>query len=104
MAKAMLWASKFKTKKNFLVLNVGSNKWNFKIIDLATKIGEVIGNKVKIKVKNKNFIDKRSYKVDFSLYNKLSGKYKPSVNFKKAVIELKSFCENNKKIKNFRKK
>ena len=104
MAKAMLWASKFKTKKNFLVLNVGSNKWNFKIIDLATKIGEVIGNKVKIKVKNKNFIDKRSYKVDFSLYNKLSGKYKPSVNFKKAVIELKSFCENNKKkLKNFRK-
>jgi nucleoside-diphosphate-sugar epimerase len=103
MAKAMVWASKFNLKNHFLVLNVGSNKWNFKIIDLAKQIGKIIGDKVKIKVKNKSFIDKRSYKVDFSLFNKLAGKYKPSINFKKAVLELKLFCEDNrKKLINFR--
>lgn len=103
MAKAMVWACKFKLKSYFLVLNVGSNKWNFKIINLAKQIGKIIGKKVKIKVKNKSFIDKRSYKVDFSLFNKLAGKYKPSVNFKKAVLELKIFCLNNKKnLFNFR--
>ncbi len=104
MAKAILWAIKFNLKDNFLAINIGSNKWNFRIIDLARKIGKIVGKDVRIKIKNNAIIDKRSYKVDFSLFNRLSGNYKPSVNFRSAVKELKRFCQIYKnEIKNFRK-
>lgn len=104
MAKAILWSLKFNLKKNFLTINIGSNRWNFKIIDLAKKISVIFGKKNKIIIKNKTAVDKRSYKVDFSLFNKLGGKYRPNVNFKKSVLELKLFCEKHKEqLYNFRK-
>jgi nucleoside-diphosphate-sugar epimerase len=104
MAKAILWAIKYKCKLNFMAINVGSNSWNFKIIDLAKKIGKIVSKKAKIEIKNKAAVDQRSYKVSFDLYESLSGKYKPSINFKKAVLELKLFCEKYKKnLINFRK-
>ena len=43
MCKALYWSIKYKLKKNFLAVNVGSNKWNFRIIDLAKKISKTLG-------------------------------------------------------------
>ena len=53
--------------KNILILNVGSNNSNFKIIDLAKKVKKIIKNTT---IESKSEInDQRSYKVDFTAYN-----------------------------------
>lgn len=103
MARAITWAVNFNSVNVFLPINVGSDAWNFRIIDLAKKIAKIIGN-VKVVIKNKNAVDKRSYKVDFSLFNKLAPNFKPKTNFRSSVIELKNFCIKHKKsLPNFRK-
>ena len=35
MARSIEWAMNRKINPNFLSINVGSNEWNYKIIDLA---------------------------------------------------------------------
>ena len=85
----------------FLAVNIGSEKWNFKIIDLAKKIKKVI-KRVNIKINN-NSVDKRSYRVDFSLFKKIAPKYQPSMKFKIAVKQLELFFKKKKSsLKNFR--
>jgi|TARA_B110000037_G_C17116984_1_gene504193 nucleoside-diphosphate-sugar epimerase len=103
MARAIAWAVNFNNSKFFLPINVGSKAWNFRIIDLAKKIAKIIGN-VKVVIKDKNAVDKRSYKVDFTLFNKLAPNFKPETNFRSSVIELKNFCIKHKKyLHKFRK-
>ncbi len=102
MSRVIYWSIKYKNKKNFLAINIGSDKWTFKIIDLAKKISKIIGN-VKVVILNEANIDKRSYKVDFSLFKKIAPKYQPKKNFVKAVNELKEFLFKEKKnLNNFR--
>ena len=103
MCKALYWSIKYKLKKNFLAVNVGSNKWNFRIIDLAKKISKTLGKNIKVKVLDKKAVDNRSYKVDFTLYNKIAKNYKPSKNFNLAVRELGEYLKKRKKsLKDFR--
>jgi nucleoside-diphosphate-sugar epimerase len=47
MVRAIHWAINYNTSKNFLPINIGSNNWNFKILDLAKKISYIIGNVIK---------------------------------------------------------
>ena len=102
MAKVFHWAIVYKSNRNFLAVNAGSDKWNFKIIDLAKRVAKVLRN-VKIKIR-KNNIDKRSYRVNFQLFKKIApAKYQPSIKFKTAVKELQVFLIKEKfNIKNFR--
>lgn len=90
MAESILWASKFNMKnKSFLALNTGFNDWNYKVINLAKKISRIL--KVSdVVIKNKNNIDHRSYRVNFDLYNKLSGIKNSEISLVKAVRELNS--------------
>jgi len=101
MAKAFHWAIEHKLNKNFLAVNIGSEKWNFRIIDLAKKIAKKIKG-VKIRINDSN-VDKRSYRVDFSLFKKIAPKYQPSMKFEAAVKELEYFFKKEKSaLKNFR--
>ena len=101
MAKAFHWAIEYKIKKNFLAVNIGSDKWNFRIIDLAKKISKIIKN-VNIKISN-SVIDKRSYRVNFNLFKRIAPDYQPSMKFKTAVKELEIFLKKEKShLKNFR--
>ncbi len=101
MAKALHWAIEHKLNKNFLAVNVGSEKWNFRIIDLAKKIAKKIKG-VNIR-RNDSNVDKRSYRVDFSLFKKIAPKYQPSMKFETAVKELEYFFKKEKSaLKNFR--
>ena len=103
MSRAIYWSINYKMKNNFLAINVGSNKWNFRIIDLAKKISKIIGKNIAVKIKDKKAIDNRSYKVDFSLFNKLAKNYIPQKKFKSAVNELENYLKNKKnRLKNFR--
>ena len=102
MARAIHWAVNFNSLKNFLPINIGSNNWNFKILDLAKKISYIIGN-VKVITKNKKNKDKRSYKVDFNLFKKLAPNHQPVMNITKSVNDLKNFLNTKKSsLNNFR--
>ena len=57
--------------KNYSVYNVGRSQNNFRIIDLAKKVANRLGN-IKIQINKKNN-DKRSYKASFEKFNKLTG-------------------------------
>jgi nucleoside-diphosphate-sugar epimerase len=103
ISKVIKWSIFFKPKKNFLPLNIGSKKWNFRIIDLAYKISALMPG-TKVLINNTSNHDKRSYKVNFGLYKKLAPNHQPSMNFKKAVNELANFLKKEKNnLKNFRK-
>ena len=103
MSKAMLWAVKEKQNPNFLPMNVGSDLWTFRIINLAKAISKIIKNTT-ISVNKKNFVDKRSYTVNFELFKKLAPKYQPTTSFKNATLLLQmKLKENNLNLFNFRK-
>lgn len=103
IAKSIFWALNYKLKRNFIAINIGSETWTFKIIDLAKKIAKIIPD-TKIHINNADNFDKRSYRVNFNLFKKLAPKYQPTSNIKKSVIELAKFLKKEKKnLKNFRK-
>ena len=103
MSKAMLWGIKEKQNLNFLPINIGSDLWTFKIINLAKAISKIIKN-TSISVSKKNFVDKRSYTVNFELFKKLAPRYQPTASFKNATLLLQmKLKENNLDLFNFRK-
>ena len=98
MARAIEWAITRETDcGDFIALNVGDEKWNYQIKDLANAIAKLIpGTKVSI---NKDAApDKRSYKVSFKLLEKLAPNHKPIVTLDEAINDLsvgiKSYIES----------
>lgn len=88
MARAIEWAIfRDMVFGKFIALNVGDDKWNYQIKDLASIVGLLIpGTKVKV---NKDAApDKRSYKVSFELFAKLAPNHKPIVTLEEAIIDL----------------
>lgn len=105
MAKAIYFFSEKYNKKNFLIVNVGSNSMNLSIIDLAREVSKTLKN-CKIIIKEKTNNDQRSYKVNFNLFKKITPKkYLPSYNLKRSVRDLHQLIQKNffKLDKNFRK-
>lgn len=90
MARAIEWACTRKEPDGgrHLVVNVGSNAANYQVADLAAATAaELPGVEVSI---NKNAApDTRSYKVDFSLFEKLAPAYLPTVSLSQSVSRLK---------------
>ena len=97
MSKAIIWAIEVddnKINENFLCLNAGSDDWNYKIIDLAKEVSRIIGN-VPIKIGSKMAVDKRSYKVDFGKFKKMTSKINIDNTLEKTIMKL---AEGIKKI------
>lgn len=94
MAKAINWALDEIRFNRFLALNIGMNKMNFQVKTIARKVGRIIKN-TKVKINHKAMPDKRSYKVDFSKFQKMNTKYKLNYDLEKSIIDLK---KNLKKI------
>jgi nucleoside-diphosphate-sugar epimerase len=89
MARAIDWGVD-RTASNggeFLVVNAGSNIWNYQIRELAEAVAQAIpGTAVEI---NRNAApDKRSYKVDFGLFGSLAPDHQPQVTLEAAIAEL----------------
>ena len=98
MSKAIIWATEvegIKMKSNFLCFNTGSNKWNYKIIDLANEVSRIIGP-IPIKVGSKKAADKRSYRVNFNKFMKLAPEIKIDDTLDSTIIGL---AQGIKKIK-----
>ena len=97
MARAFAWAIDRSAANGgeFLVVNAGSNSWNYQIRELAEAVAKAVpGAGVDI---NKNAApDKRSYRVDFSLFESLAPAHKPQVTLEQAIAELKALLESTK--------
>jgi len=100
MCKAIKWAI-FENKKQSLLINVGSNKNNFLIKNLANIVA--IKTKSELFINRKNKSDKRSYKVNFDMYKKLAPKYYPQKKIEITIDEILRLLKlKNYKNKNFR--
>ncbi|PSL06596.1 NAD-dependent epimerase/dehydratase family protein [Cecembia rubra] len=71
----------------FLAVNTGSKYWNYQVVELAEMVAKIIpGTKVSV---NKNAApDKRSYKVNFDLYEKLAPNHQPEYSLETTVLDL----------------
>ena len=95
MAKAIDWGivRGNDNANNFLVVNTGSNYWNYQIKDLALAVKEQFKN-INLSINEDAEPDKRSYQVDFSLFNKLAPNYVPTFDLKTTVKDLRIGLEN----------
>ena len=95
MAIAMDWALKRPTSagSTFLALNAGSNDWNYQVRDLAEAVAGVIPG-VKVSINKDAPADKRSYQVDFTLYEKLAPSHQPTMTLKTAIEDLAERLES----------
>jgi nucleoside-diphosphate-sugar epimerase len=90
MARAIDWAISRKAADggNFLAVNVGSDDWNFQVKDLAYAVKKVIPE-VEVSINKDAEPDRRSYRVDFSLFKKLAPDHQPEVDLRSTVEELR---------------
>tara|TARA_A100001035_G_C27777966_1_gene500093 strand:- start:126 stop:1178 length:1053 start_codon:yes stop_codon:yes gene_type:complete len=95
MCKAIIWAitTKFESSLLPLSINIGSNEWNYTVLQLAEKVKDLVP-KTSIEINPNSLPDKRSYKVDFSLYKKLGTDFYPNKSIEDTIIELSHHINN----------
>jgi nucleoside-diphosphate-sugar epimerase len=94
MARAMDWAISrdLESGSEFLIVNAGSEEWNYQVRDLAEAVAVAISG-VEVSINKNVQSDKRSYKVDFSLFQSLAPNHQPQVNLRTTVAALKDGLE-----------
>ena len=92
-----------KIKKSFTVFNVGNDKNNFKIIDLAKIVAKILGG-IEI-ITNKKNNDKRSYKANFSKFKKITKNKVVITSLEETIFNLikinKTIIKNKKPKENY---
>jgi len=89
MARAMDWAIQRTAGGNFLVINTGSNSWNYQVKELAAAVQHHFTG-VEVNINTNAAPDRRSYKVSFDLYEQLAPNHQPQVSLDDAVEDLKN--------------
>jgi nucleoside-diphosphate-sugar epimerase len=92
MGRAIDWAINRSNGDQFLIVNTGSNEWNYQVKDLAFAVRDYFGN-VEVQINPNAQPDKRSYKVSFDLFKKLAPDHQPKVGLKDAIAGLKKGLE-----------
>ncbi len=88
MARAMDWAIQRTAGGNFLIINTGSNSWNYQVKELAAAVQHHFTG-VEVHINTNAAPDKRSYKVSFDLYEQLAPNHQPQISLDDAVEDLK---------------
>lgn len=102
MSRAIDWAIYRKDGGNFLVINAGSNVWNYQVKEIAYAVQKAFTG-VEISINENAQPDKRSYKVSFDLFAKLAFDHQPQVSLNEAIEGLKNGLESiNFRDTNFR--
>jgi nucleoside-diphosphate-sugar epimerase len=70
-----------------LVVNTGSDEWNYTVRDLATAVQAAIPG-VTVSINTDAPPDKRSYRVDFGLFRRLAPEHQPRVSLEASVNRL----------------
>lgn len=94
MARAIEWALVRDPAEGgrYLAVNVGSDRWNYQIRDLAEAVAVAIpGTTVTINTNAPP--DKRSYRVDFTKYEAMAPRHQPQVTLDQSILELKAGME-----------
>ena len=101
MARALGWAID-REGDNYLIINVGSNEWNYQVKELA----EIIQNhlpKTEVTINPNAFPDKRSYKVNFTKFATLAPNFVPQIDINQTISDLiqglKDFNFNDKEFR-----
>jgi nucleoside-diphosphate-sugar epimerase len=94
MARAIEWAITRGADQggNGLVVNVGSNEWNYQVKDLAAAVAHAIPG-VEVSINKNAPPDKRSYRVSYDLFKQLAPKFQPLSDLKSTILELKEGLE-----------
>ena len=89
MARAIEWAIArgFRQESPHLVVNVGSNNWNYTLRQLAEAVVEKISD-VELELNQSIQPDKRSYKVNFDLFKKIAPDHQPQSSLNETIYEL----------------
>lgn len=89
MARAIRWSHGRTNLEGgeYLVVNTGSNEWNYMVKELALKIQTFLPD-IKVSINENAQPDKRSYKVDFGLYEKLAPNHQPVYNLENSITGL----------------
>jgi nucleoside-diphosphate-sugar epimerase len=95
MARAIDWALGRPSQSggDALVVNTGSDSWNYQVKNLAEAVAQIIPG-IEVSINQVAPPDKRSYKVDFALFKKLAPNHQPQVDLSATIKELKSGLEN----------
>ncbi len=90
MARAFEWAIGRDAAEggNFIAVNIGTDTWNYQVKELAQAVAKVIPG-TEISINTDAQPDKRSYKVDFSLFRRLAPNHQPEHDLLSTVAELK---------------
>lgn len=87
MARAMEWAANRTSGDDLIIINTGSDAWNYQVRALAQAVAlQVPGTEVSIDPNAPP--DKRSYRVDFSAFARLAPSHQPQVDLPGAVRDL----------------
>jgi nucleoside-diphosphate-sugar epimerase len=86
MARAIRWSHERKHSNggDFLVVNTGSDDWNYMVKDLALKVQTILPE-IKVSINQDAPPDKRSYKVDFGLFKKLAPNHQPVFDLESSI-------------------
>lgn len=89
MARAMDWAINRKAGGDFLIINTGSNQWNYQVKELAQAVQKYFPE-ITVEINENAQPDKRSYKVNFDMFEKMADGYQPQISLAAAVEDLKN--------------
>lgn len=94
MARAIDWGihRDAGTGGAFLVVNTGSDEWNFQVKALAEAVAAIVPG-VEVSINQSAAPDKRSYQVDFGLFRKLAPRHQPQYDLPATIRELKAGLE-----------
>ena len=89
MARAIRWAHERPVDNGgpFVVVNTGSNNWNYQIKDLALEVKEVLPE-VNVSINENAEPDKRSYQVNFDLFEQLAPNHQPIHTLNRTIKDL----------------
>ena len=95
MARAIEWAIVRDEDRStpFLAINIGSSDWNYQVKDLAHAVAEIIPD-VEISINENAQPDKRSYRVNFDLFQRLAPRHQPKYDLYTTIRELKIGLES----------
>lgn len=88
MARAIDWGMEREHGGDFLVINAGSNNWNYNVKELAESV-KLVFPEISITINENAIPDKRSYKVNFDLFKKLAPNHQPLFDLHKTILDLK---------------
>jgi len=94
MARAVDWGIErpLASGGTFLVVNVGTNEWNYRVRDLAEAVARVIPN-TEVSINKDAQPDKRSYRVNFDLFRSLAPDHQPQYDLDTTIRELREGLE-----------